>query len=140
MRDLPQRCTVVIEVPRGSFIKRELHDRGRVEFISPVPCPFNYGFVPGEAGPDGDPPDALELGPRLRTGERVERPVVGVVRFMDGGARDDKLLLSDAPLTRRQRRLIAGFFRVYAVARKQLNRLQGVAGETRYEGLVAGVA
>jgi inorganic pyrophosphatase len=35
---------VVIEVPRGSFIKRG--STGHVDFISPLPCPFNYGSRP----------------------------------------------------------------------------------------------
>ena len=35
---------VVIEVPRGSFVKRG--SSGSVDFISPLPCPFNYGAVP----------------------------------------------------------------------------------------------
>ena len=134
MSELPQRCQVIIEVPRGSFVKREL-TLDRVEFVSPVPCPFNYGYVPGEIGEDGDPPDALELGPRLKLGQQVERPVVGVVRFLDGGARDDKLLLSASAPSRRQRALIRGFFSVYAVARRQLNRMQGIPGETRFEGV-----
>ena len=134
MSELPQRCAIVVEVPRGSFIKRELH-LDRVEFISPVPCPFNYGYVPGTIGDDGDPPDALELGPRLKLGQTVERPVVGVVRFLDGGERDDKLLLSERSPSRRQRALLRGFFSVYAVARRQLNRVQGISGETRFEGI-----
>lgn len=135
MSRLPDRCAVVIEVPRGSFVKRELHRGQRVEFVSPVPCPFNYGFVPAGPGADGDPPDALELGPRLGLGQQVERPVVGVVRFLDGGARDDKLLLAERAPTRRQRVLIRGFFSVYALARRSLNRAQGITGPTRFEGL-----
>jgi hypothetical protein len=31
---------VVIEVPRGSFVKRG--SSGSIDFISPLPCPFNY--------------------------------------------------------------------------------------------------
>ncbi len=33
----------VIEVPRGSFVKRG--SRGEFDFLSPLPCPFNYGSV-----------------------------------------------------------------------------------------------
>ena len=48
---------IYIETPRGSFVKRNEH--GRVDFISPVPCPFHYGHVIGFDGGDGDPLDAL---------------------------------------------------------------------------------
>ena len=47
----PPVVEVVIEVPRGSFLKRG--STGRVDFISPLPCPFNYGSVPGYIGLDG---------------------------------------------------------------------------------------
>jgi inorganic pyrophosphatase len=40
----PPEIEVVIEVPRGSFLKRG--STGHVDFISPLPCPFNYGSVP----------------------------------------------------------------------------------------------
>jgi inorganic pyrophosphatase len=57
---------VVIEVPRGSFIKRG--STGNVDFVSPLPCPFNYGSVPAYLGLEGDLLDALVLGPRLALG------------------------------------------------------------------------
>ena len=61
---------VRIEVPRFSFVKREAD--GEVDFVSPVPCPFNYGSVPGAIAPDGDAPDALVLGPRVAAGAEVD--------------------------------------------------------------------
>jgi len=35
---------VVIEIPRRSFLKRG--STGHIDFVSPLPCPFNYGSVP----------------------------------------------------------------------------------------------
>ncbi len=125
---------MVVEVPLGSFVKRELH-LGSVDFVSPVPCPFNYGYVPDSVGADGDPMDALELGPRLGLGERIERPVVGVVRFLDGGVVDDKLILSTEIPTSTRLRFVVLFFRVYAYARAFVNGLKGVKGKTRFLGL-----
>ena len=55
----PPEVEVVIEVPRGSFLKRG--STGRVDFISPLPCPFNYGSVPNYVGLEGDLLDALVL-------------------------------------------------------------------------------
>ena len=41
---VPPEVEVVIEIPRGSFLKRG--STGHVDFVSPLPCPFNYGSVP----------------------------------------------------------------------------------------------
>jgi inorganic pyrophosphatase len=64
--EISEELDVVIEVPLGSFIKRR--DDGRVDFVSPVPCPFNYGSVPDTLSGDGDRVDAVVLGPRLPRG------------------------------------------------------------------------
>jgi inorganic pyrophosphatase len=56
----PPEVEVVIEVPRFSFLKRG--STGRIDFISPLPCPFNYGSVPTHVGMEGDLLDALVLG------------------------------------------------------------------------------
>ena len=47
----PIELDAVVEVPRGSFLKRG--STGKVDFISPVPCPFNYGSVPQYLGREG---------------------------------------------------------------------------------------
>ena len=48
----PPELEVVIEDPRGSFLKRG--STGQVDFVSPLPCPFNYGSVPKYPGLEGD--------------------------------------------------------------------------------------
>jgi len=55
----PPDVEVVIEVPRGSFLKRG--SSGHIDFVSPLPCPFNYGAVPTLLGWD-----------KARLAERVE--------------------------------------------------------------------
>ena len=71
---------VIIETPKMSFIKRK--DDGSIDYISPFPCPFNYGSVPGSIADDGDRSDAIVLGKRLKQGSLIEEiPIVGVVRF-----------------------------------------------------------
>lgn len=132
---LPDRVTVLVEVPRGGLVKRELHGGGRVSYVSPVPCPFNYGCLPDHPGADGDPLDAVVLGPRLPVGARVERAVVGVVRFVDAGLPDDKLILSDIPPTPAQLRLLRSFFAVYAPIRWALNLARGRPGRTALLGV-----
>ncbi|MDD9938820.1 MAG: inorganic diphosphatase [Myxococcales bacterium] len=133
MEDLPRRCEVVIDSPRGSVVKRT--DDGGVDFLSPLPCPFNYGSVPDTVSGDGDRIDAIVLGTRLAAGTRVEVEVLAVARFVDAGEEDPKWICGEAPLTGRARLQVNAFFRVYAIAKRALNRARGRSGATRYDGL-----
>src|SRR5436305_11204456 len=99
---------VVIEVPRGSFLKRG--STGHVDFVSPLPCPFNYGSVPTRLGLEGDLLDALVLGPRLRLGTKVRVKVWGAVILVDRGMTDDKLVCSDHRPNASDRRRLLRFF------------------------------
>src|SRR6185295_18906867 len=112
----------MVEVPRGSFIKRR--DDGSVDFVSPVPCPFNYGSVPDTRSGDGDRLDAVVLGPRVARGARVRVKVVACVRFTDAGQDDPKLICSQGPLSRVDRARVTLFFAFYARAKGLLNRLR----------------
>jgi inorganic pyrophosphatase len=120
-----------IEVARGSFLKRE---GPKIEYFSPIPCPFNYGSVEGEVAEDGDAPDVVLMGERVPTGVLREGPLVGRVFFVDAGKRDDKQIVSALPLSPSQKQKVENFFRFYAPIRKILNMMQGKRGETRYEG------
>jgi inorganic pyrophosphatase len=122
---------VLIEVPRGSFLKR---GEGGVEFVSPVPCPFNYGSVPGTLADDGDEADALVLGDALPLGAVAETMAWLRVRFEDDGSTDDKLICGPHPPSARELAGIRRFFAVYAVARTALNRARG-RGNARYLGV-----
>jgi len=124
--------TVVIDVPRGSFIKR--NDDRIIDFVSPIPCPFNYGHVPGTLAADGDALDAVVLGPRLPLGSTARFTARARVDFIDAGRSDPKWVCADAPLSRVQRLQVAGFFRCYAIAKSLINRIRGKQGPTRYRG------
>ena len=124
--------TVVIDVPRGSFIKRD--DDGAVDFFSPIPCPFNYGHVPGTQGADGDALDVVVLGSRRPFGSTATVVPRARVDFLDAGQADPKWVCADAPLSTFDRLQIAGFFRCYAVAKRLINRVRGKRGPTRYLG------
>lgn len=108
----PPELEVVIEVPRGSFLKRG--STGRLEFVSPLPCPFNYGSVPKYLAPEGDLLDAVVLGPRLPYGTRLTVKAWGAVSLIDRGLQDDKLVCSAAPLAAQERRAVLAFFHFYA--------------------------
>ncbi|MGZ5027747.1 MAG: inorganic diphosphatase, partial [Methylobacter sp.] len=71
IHDVPT-VEVIIEIPRGSFMKRG--SSGELDFISPLPCPFNYGSVPAFIGLDSDLLDAVVLGPYLPLGTKLTIP------------------------------------------------------------------
>ena len=119
----------VIEVARGDLAKRS--PAGRVEFASPIPCPFNYGSAPGHPSADGEPADVVVLGPRRPRGSRGSLPVVARVRFIDAGLPDDKWVCSDRPLRRRDLARLRAFFTTYAWIKRWSAPLRGVAGEAR---------
>ncbi len=123
---------MVIDVPRGSFLKRD--DRGAIDFVSPLPCPFNYGHVPGTLAADGEALDVVVLGPRLPLGSRSTVPVRGRVDFVDSGRPDPKWICAPAPMTSWQRIEVDAFFRFYALAKRAINRARGKRGPTRYLG------
>ena len=128
----PPELEVVIEVPRGSFLKRG--SSGHIDFISPLPCPFNYGSIPAYIGLEGDLLDALVLGPRLALGARVRVKAWGAVTLIDRGMSDDKLVCSASPLTASQQRSVLRFFRLYARCKGVLNVLRRRPGRNACGG------
>ena len=134
--ELPREPEVLVESPRWSVVKRRAD--GGVDFISPLPCPYNYGCIPGLRSGDGDPLDVVVLGPRLRRGERLRVPVVGVIGFLDAGEADPKVICSARPLRVVDRVGLAAFFRVYALFKRGLYLVRGRrSGDTRYLGWLA---
>jgi inorganic pyrophosphatase len=137
LRGLPAHADIVIDSPRFSHIKR--NDAGGVDFVSPLPCPFNYGSVPGTRSADGDRVDAVVLGARLSRRARVRLRVLGVVHFVDAGAADPKWICAAGPLGRAEHLQLELFFRVYALAKRGLHRARGRdrdGGATRFLGIV----
>jgi inorganic pyrophosphatase len=130
-REAPE-VEVLIEIPRGSFIKRG--STGHVDFVSPLPCPFNYGSVPQFVGLEGDLLDAVVLGPRLPLGARVRIKAWGAVTLTDRGLSDDKLICSDQPLVPEQRRQVLRFFHFYAWCKSLLNLWRRRPGRNACDG------
>jgi len=129
---VPRRVRVRIEVPRGSFLKHR--PDGTLDYASPLPCPFNYGSVLDTVAADGDPLDAIVLGPRIDPGGEVDSDVQAVVWIRDAGVIDDKLICSDTPLTSKDRQQINRFFRLYSVTKRALNLVRRRQGTTAFEG------
>ena len=128
----PPEIEVFIEVPKGSFLKRG--SSGHVDFISPLPCPFNYGAVPVYVGLEGDLLDAVVLGPRLAFGTRTRVKAWGAVTLADRGMVDDKLICSHSPLDAAQRGRVLRFFHFYAKCKGLLNAWRRRPGRNACEG------
>jgi inorganic pyrophosphatase len=131
MCEVPE-VEVVIEVPRGSFVKRG--STGGVDFISPLPCPFNYGSVSKYIGVEGDLLDAVVLGARLPEGTHLRVKAWGAVTLIDRGMIDDKLICGHLPLRPRDRRLVLSFFHFYARCKALRNLCLGRPGRNACEG------
>lgn len=128
----PIELDVVVEIPRGSFLKRG--SAGEIDFISPLPCPFNYGSVPRYLGLEGDLLDAVVLGPRLPYGSHVRVKAWGAVTLTDHGMSDDKLICSSRPLVPRERHMVLRFFHFYAGCKGLLNFFRHRPGRNACEG------
>ncbi len=126
---------VVIEVPRGSFLKRG--SSGRIDFVSPLPCPFNYGAVPTHLGMEGDLLDALVLGPRLRLGTRQHIRAWGAVTLTDRGMSDDKLICSEVEPSAAEVERVLRFFHFYARCKGLLNLWRRRPGRNACDGWCA---
>ena len=122
---------VIIETPRFGLIKRKAN--GAIDFISPVPCPFNYGRIDGTVSGDGDPLDAILLGERVPLGATHAAEHRATVHFVDDGKPDPKLVLSAAPITKAQAAQLQAFFSVYGVLKRALTLARGRLGVTRVD-------
>ncbi len=93
---------VVIEIPQGSSHKIEWN-REKAAFqldrVEPLifAKPTNYGFIPQTIDEDGDELDALIITDQpLPTGIFLEAKVIGVLKFVDDGEVDDKVIVVPA--------------------------------------------
>lgn len=113
--DSDSNINVVVEIPAGTNAKWEVDKasgnlkwdfkKGEPRVISYLAYVGNYGMVPGtisskESGGDGDPLDVIVLGPAIPRGSVVKACLIGVLKLLDKGEQDDKLIavLPDSPL------------------------------------------
>jgi inorganic pyrophosphatase len=89
-----------IEIPMGERRKYEFDmakNERAVDRVMPESIggyPINYGIVPQTVSYDGDPFDALVLGPAINGGELVKGRIVGVMHMEDEKGLDSKVVLS----------------------------------------------
>lgn len=93
---------VVVEIPAGSSHKIEWNREKAVMQLDRVEPtvfakPTNYGFIPQTLDEDGDELDALIITDEpLTTGIFLEARVIGVMKFVDDGEVDDKVVVVPA--------------------------------------------
>jgi inorganic pyrophosphatase len=97
-KEIPEIVNAIIEIPKGSRAKYELDkESGLLKLdrvlYSAFYYPANYGFIPQSYGDDHDPLDNLVLSqidfvPLCL----VKAKVIGVMRMVDSGEGDDKII------------------------------------------------
>lgn len=95
---VPEIVNGIIEIPKGTRAKYELDKESGLLMLdrvlySSVYYPANYGFIPQSYCDDKDPLDILilsqiDLVPRCL----VPAKIIGVMRMLDNGEGDDKLI------------------------------------------------
>ena len=94
----PEFVNGIIEIPKNSRAKYELDKESGMLMLdrvlySSINYPANYGFIPKTYCDDGDPLDILVLSQiDIVPMCLVEAKVIGVMRMMDGGEMDDKII------------------------------------------------
>ena len=89
---------VTVEIPKGTKNKYEMdHNSGRLRLdrvlFTSTQYPYDYGFVEGTLGLDGDPLDAMVIGAEPTfPGCLIECYAVAMFRMTDEMGGDDKVL------------------------------------------------
>ena len=92
------RTNMVVEIPYGSFEKIEWNPIKQIMEVdrlepSTFPEPVNYGFIPDTIGGDGDALDVILVSDTPhKTGEHIQVKIIGVMKFIDEGYVDDKIV------------------------------------------------
>jgi inorganic pyrophosphatase len=96
--DASETVRAVIEIPKNSRTKYEIDKEtgllslDRILFSS-VMYPENYGFIPQTYCEDGDALDIIVLcSAQLAPLTLVDTKIIGVMKMIDGGETDDKLI------------------------------------------------
>ncbi|OHB18480.1 MAG: inorganic pyrophosphatase [Parcubacteria group bacterium RIFCSPHIGHO2_01_FULL_56_18] len=94
----PEEFNTIVEIPRGSHNKYEIDKEtgliklDRVNF-SAAPYPCDYGFAPQTLWEDGDALDVIVLTTNpIPPGILVSVRPVGLMKMIDGGESDDKVI------------------------------------------------
>lgn len=156
--DIPNVINVIVEIPKGSKNKYEIDkENGLIKLDramkSAQDYPFDYGFVPQSLWDDGDALDVVLLTTYpLFPGILVEARPVAVMRMIDGGEGDDKIIavpkhdprweeVQDlSQLNKHTIKEIQHFFETYKTIDGKSVEITGVEGrESAYEAVKKGL-
>ncbi len=158
-KSTPELINVIVEIPSGSKNKYEIDkENGLIKLDramkSSQDYPFDYGFVPQSLWDDGDALDVVLLTTYpLFPGVLVEARPVAVMRMVDGGEGDDKIIavpkndvrwedvheLED--INKHTLKEIQHFFETYKSIEGKSVVISGVEGrEAAYEAVKKGLA
>lgn len=96
--DAPSVVNGIIEIPKNTRAKYELDKESGLLYLdrvlfSSMYYPANYGFIPRTYCDDRDPLDILVLSQiTMIPLSLVSARVIGVMRMLDGGEMDDKII------------------------------------------------
>lgn len=130
---VPDEFFAVTEIPAGGMIKYETDAKTGFIFADrfqsmPVAYPANYGSLTQSLAGDGDPLDVIfYTRAPLQPGTLIKLRPIGVLKMIDGGEKDDKIVavptskidptyddikeMADLPKVEQER--LQAFFRVY---------------------------
>lgn len=156
--DVPNVINVIVEIQKGSKNKYEIDkENGLIKLDramkSAQDYPFDYGFVPQSLWDDGDALDVVLLTTYpLFPGILVEARPVAVMRMIDGGEGDDKIIavpkhdprweeVEDlSQLNKHTIKEIQHFFETYKTIDGKKVEISGVEGrEAAYEAVKKGL-
>ncbi len=132
-KNVPDEFFAVTEIPAGGIIKYETDAKTGFIFADrfqsmPVAYPANYGSLTQSLAGDGDPLDVIfYTRAPLHPGTLIKLRPIGVLKMIDGGEKDDKIVavpaskidptyddikeMADLPKIEQER--LQAFFRVY---------------------------
>lgn len=157
--EIPNVINVIVEIQKGSKNKYEIDkENGLIKLDramkSAQDYPFDYGFVPQSLWDDGDALDVVLLTTYpLFPGILVEARPVAVMRMIDGGEGDDKIIavpkhdprweeVQDlAQINKHTIKEIQHFFETYKTIDGKKVEISGVEGrDAAYEAVKKGLA
>jgi inorganic pyrophosphatase len=156
-KQTPSVVTAIIEIPKGSSYKYEIDKESGLLFLdrvlsSPVYYPVNYGFIPQTYCEDGDALDIMVINQDpVQPLCMMNAKVIGVMKMIDGGESDDKILAvhADDPLFKpikdieeiklinpRLLQEIEQFFKIYKLLDNKKVEVNGWFGKVEAEKVI----
>jgi inorganic pyrophosphatase len=97
-KDAPKKVNAFIEIPKGSNIKYELDEDSGVMKVDRILhtamfYPYNYGFIAGTKGEDGDPLDIMVISnSSFAPGTFITARPIGLLLMKDEEGIDTKIM------------------------------------------------